>query len=57
MQHGSCIYGEELCWFKHENKIQTTQAEIPECEPSMMSRLFYMMEQFGQRMNNIENQL
>ena len=57
IQHGSCIYGEELCWFKHGNEIQTAQAEIQECEPTMMSRLFDMMEQFGQRMNNIENQL
>ena len=57
IQHGSCIYCEELRLFKHDNEIQTAQAEIQECEPTMMSRLFDMMEQFGQRMNNFENQL
>ena len=58
-QNGLCGYGSENCWFKHgdEVEIQLVQAGIQECEPSMMTRLFNMMEEFAQRMNNLENYL
>ena len=30
--------------------------EIQDSQPSMMNRLFSMMEQFAERMNNLKNQ-
>ena len=52
---GECCYGDQLCWFKHENGSESPQSL--KCEPSMLGKLFSMMEQFAERMNNLENQL
>ena len=59
-QNGACVHGSDICWFKHDDiqtKDHSGQADSQESQPSMMSRLFTMMEQFAERMNNIENQL
>jgi hypothetical protein len=57
-QTGSCWYEADLCWFKHDEVQSDMQSvEIQEGEPSMINRLFSMMEHFTERMNNLENQL
>ena len=59
-QNGVCVHGSDICWFKHDDiqsKVLSAEAEIQESQSSMMNRLFTMMEQFGERMNNIENRL
>ena len=56
--NGSCWYGAEMCWFSHgEVNIENQSVQNQESEPSMMNRLFSMMEQFAERTNNLENQL
>ena len=47
-----------MCWFSYgEVNTEKQSVQNQEREPSMMNRLFSMMEQFAERMNNLENQL
>jgi DNA-directed RNA polymerase subunit RPC12/RpoP len=54
--NGACRFEKNGCWFRH-CEVESAQAKMKEDEPSMMDRLFKMMEQFTERINNIENQL
>jgi hypothetical protein len=52
--NGTCRRDTSTCWFKHED----SNHENTEHESSdMMKRLFEMMENFTERMNQMETQL
>ena len=55
-RNGSCHFGEEKCWFKHEGGKQEME-EIYEENPEIITKMFDMMEKFTERFEFIENQL
>ena len=57
-ENGWCRFGDKNCWFIHEKKIAKSKSENSGIEASeMFKRLFDIMEAFGERMNNVENQI
>ena len=64
-ENGWCRFGDKNCWFIHddEKKIAKSKSEKSESTNSgietseMFKRLFDIMEKFGERMNNVENQI
>ena len=51
-----CIFGSENCWYRHDNHI--TNEKIENIENSeLIQRIFNMMEEFTERITNVENQL
>ena len=53
-RNGVCRYEQNGCWFRH---CEVDHNEMQVVEKSMMERLFEMMENFTERITNIENQL
>ena len=52
--NGACRFEKNGCWFRH---CEVAHAEMKPDELSMMDRLFKMMENFTERITNVENQL
>jgi hypothetical protein len=55
-RNGSCHFGEEKCWFKHEGGKQEME-ELYKENPEIITKIFDMMEKFTHRFEFIENQL
>ena len=54
---GYCRLDAKTCWYTHDDKECNPHNENSESVNSMMNRLFTMMEQFGERMKNLEMQI
>ena len=50
----TCIYGEEICWFKHENIKSRNEDENIANNENMIKKLIQMMEKITERMLIIE---
>ena len=55
-RNGSCHFGDEKCWFKHEGEKNAIEQNFDE-NPEIITKLFDMMEKFTERFEFIENQL
>ena len=55
--HGTCVFGEEKCWFRHNNKDENNQTynkdKVNE-NKEVMERIFNMMEKMTNRIMKIE---
>ena len=60
-KNGWCNIGEKDCWFRHIKLISNNESETSEksgVETSeMLKRLFDIMEAFGERMSQVQNQI
>ena len=54
--NGYCRF-EKTCWYSHTDVEVRPPNDDRESIPSMMNRLFTMMEEFAERMNILETQL
>ena len=50
----TCIYGEEICWFNHENIMSRNEDENIANNENMIKKLIQMMEKITERMLIIE---
>ena len=55
--NGSCHFGKEKCWYKHEDEVVNQFENWNDDNQEMMTRIFDMMEKFAERFDLIENQL
>ena len=51
---GSCIYGKELCWFKHNCGGSIQEGKEPDNHEIVMHKIIQMMEKISERMYKIE---
>ena len=51
----TCRYGDQQCWFRHDNDIQTN-IENNE-KPEVTEKIFKMMEKFTQRILELKTNL
>lgn len=58
-KNGSCRYGSQECWFKHQNnEANNDHEEISGIKTvDLVKRLFDMMEAFAERISKMENQM
>ena len=54
-QHDNCKYGDELCWFSHDERKQINNAETTgKDEKEVLQRIFEVMEKMTERIAELE---
>ena len=52
-RNNSCRYGAQNCWYRHNSNAKNEENNVNQ---EVIEKLFYMMEQFTERILNLENQ-